>query len=90
MSKNKQAQAPKKNELSLVRSSAAEYLTLVAASGQGGIEAVSSPVSWAHRRLPNPQGKQNNRPFSIARSHPFLRQDLADFYPIRTVSRGVG
>ena len=34
MSKNKQPQAPKKNEVSLVRSSAAEYLTFVAAGGQ--------------------------------------------------------
>ena len=35
MSKNKQPQAPKKNEVSLVRSSAAEYLTFVAATGSG-------------------------------------------------------
>ncbi len=34
MSKNKQPQVPKKNEVSLVRSSAAEYLTFVAAGGQ--------------------------------------------------------
>ncbi len=34
MSKNKQPQAAKKNEVSLVRSSAAEYLTFVAAGGQ--------------------------------------------------------
>lgn len=33
MSKNKQQQVPKKNEVSLVRSSAAEYLTFVAAGG---------------------------------------------------------
>ena len=33
MSKNKQPLAPKKNEVSLVRSSAAEYLTFVAATG---------------------------------------------------------
>lgn len=33
MSKNKPPQAPKKNEVSLVRSSAAEYLTFVAATG---------------------------------------------------------
>ena len=33
MSKNKQAQAPQKNEVSIVRSSAAEYLTFVAAGG---------------------------------------------------------
>ncbi len=34
MSKNKQPQVPKKNEVSIVRSSAAEYLTFIAASGQ--------------------------------------------------------
>ena len=34
MSKNKPPQVPKKNEVSLVRSSAAEYLTFVAAGGQ--------------------------------------------------------
>ena len=33
MSKIKLSQAPKKNEVSLVRSSAAEYLTFVAADG---------------------------------------------------------
>ena len=33
MSKNKQPPVPKKNEVSLVRSSAAEYLTFVAATG---------------------------------------------------------
>ncbi|MCX6933923.1 MAG: cell filamentation protein Fic, partial [Verrucomicrobia bacterium] len=32
--------AKQKAEISLVRSSAAEYLTFVAASGQGGVEAV--------------------------------------------------
>ncbi|MDP2804966.1 MAG: RhuM family protein, partial [Gallionellaceae bacterium] len=36
MSKNKQPQVAKRNEVSLVRSSAAEYLTFVAAGGQSG------------------------------------------------------
>jgi len=45
MSKNKQPQVPKKNEVSLVRSSAAEYLTFVAASGQGGVEAIYADES---------------------------------------------
>jgi len=40
MSKNKPPQVAKKNEVSILRSSAAEYLTFVAASGQGGVEAV--------------------------------------------------
>jgi hypothetical protein len=43
MNKNKpttSARAKKKAEVSLVRSSAAEYLTFVADSGPGGVEAV--------------------------------------------------
>jgi hypothetical protein len=38
--KNKQVQKTGAKETSIVRSSAAEYLTFVAASGQGGVEAV--------------------------------------------------
>ncbi len=38
-------------DLSLVRSSAAEYLTFVAASGQGGVEAVYADESiWLTQR----------------------------------------
>ncbi|MHB8226206.1 virulence RhuM family protein [Acidithiobacillus sp.] len=52
MSKNKQPQVPKKNEASLVRSSAAEYLTFVAASGQGGIEAVYADENvWLTQKM---------------------------------------
>ena len=40
MSKRNPSQQSKKNEFSLVHSSAAEYLTFIASSGQGGIEAV--------------------------------------------------
>lgn len=40
MASRKSPQPPKKPEVSLVRSSAAEYLTFVAAAGQGGVEAV--------------------------------------------------
>lgn len=40
MSKSKNPKVPGKNEISLVRSSAAEYLTFVAASGTGGVEVV--------------------------------------------------
>ncbi len=40
MNKSKPLQVTKKNEASIVRSSAAEYLTFIAASGQGGVEAV--------------------------------------------------
>jgi len=52
MSKNKQPLAPKKNEVSLVRSSAAEYLTFVAASGHGGVEAVYADENvWVTQKM---------------------------------------
>jgi hypothetical protein len=52
MSKNKPPQAPKKNEVSLVRSSAAEYLTFVAASGNGGVEAVYADENvWITQKM---------------------------------------
>jgi hypothetical protein len=41
-----------KTEVSLVRSSAAEYLTLVAASGQGGVEAVYADENvWLSQKM---------------------------------------
>ena len=40
MSQRKPPQPPKKAEVSIVRSSVAEYLTCIAASGKGGVEAV--------------------------------------------------
>jgi hypothetical protein len=43
---------PKKNEVSLVRSSAAEYLTFVAASGHGGVEAVYADENvWVTQKM---------------------------------------
>ena len=44
---------PKKEaEVSLVRSSAAEYLTFVAASGQGGVEAVYADENvWLSQKM---------------------------------------
>jgi len=55
MSKKKQApsgRARKKTEVSLVRSSAAEYLTFVAASGQGGVEAVYADENvWLSQKM---------------------------------------
>lgn len=52
MSKNKHPLAPKKNEVSLVRSSAAEYLTFVAASGHGGVEAVYADENvWVTQKM---------------------------------------
>ena len=52
MSKKKPPQVPKKNEVSLVRSSAAEYLTFVAASGTGGVEAAYADESiWLSQKM---------------------------------------
>ena len=49
---NRRPSPPKKTEVSLVRSSAAEYLTFVAASGQGGIEAVYADESiWVTQKM---------------------------------------
>ncbi len=42
----------KKNEVSIVRSSAAEYLTFVAAAGQGGVEAVYADENvWLTQKM---------------------------------------
>jgi hypothetical protein len=55
MSKKKptpRSRAKKKAEASLVRSSAAEYLTFVAASGQGGVEAVYADENvWLSQKM---------------------------------------
>lgn len=50
--KNKQLQKAEKKETSIVRSSAAEYLTFVAASGEGGVEAVYADENiWLTQKL---------------------------------------
>jgi len=55
MSRNKPTtggRAKKKTEASVVRSSAAEYLTFVAASGQGGVEAVYADENvWLSQKM---------------------------------------
>ena len=52
MSDKKLPQGPKKNEVSIVRSSAAEYLTFVASSGQGGVEAVYADENvWITQKM---------------------------------------
>ena len=49
---NRRPSPPKKTEVSLVRSSAAEYLTFVAASGEGGVEAVYADESiWVTQKM---------------------------------------
>jgi len=50
--KNKQLQKTGAKETSIVRSSAAEYLTFVAASGQGGVEAVYADENiWLTQKM---------------------------------------
>ena len=52
MKSGKPSKQPKKTEVSLVRSSAAEYLTFVAASGQGGVEAIFADESvWLTQKM---------------------------------------
>jgi hypothetical protein len=52
MKSGKPPKLTKKTEVSLVRSSAAEYLTFVAASGQGGVEAVYANESiWLTQKM---------------------------------------
>jgi hypothetical protein len=52
MTTKKPPQASQKREVSIVRSSAAEYLTFVAASGQGGIEAIYADESiWVTQKM---------------------------------------
>lgn len=50
--KNKQLQQTGKKEISIVRSSAAEYLTFVAATGKGGVEAIYSDENiWLTQKM---------------------------------------
>lgn len=52
MSKSRETKGSAKKELSLVRSSAAEYLTFVAASGTGGVEAVYADENiWLTQKM---------------------------------------
>lgn len=50
--KNKQLQKAGKKETSIVRSSAAGYLTFVAATGMGGVEAVYADENiWLTQKM---------------------------------------
>jgi hypothetical protein len=52
MSEKKNPQVPMRREASMVRSSAAEYLTFVAASGKGGVEAVYADENiWLTQKM---------------------------------------
>ena len=50
--KNKGVQTSGENEVSIIRSSAAEYLTFIAASGEGGVEAVYAAENiWLSQKM---------------------------------------
>lgn len=52
MSKNKNPQIGKNNGVSIIRSSAAEYLTFVASSGKGGVEAIYADENiWLTQKM---------------------------------------
>lgn len=52
MTKRKPPQLPKNTDASLVRSSAAEYLTFIAANGQSGVEAIYADESiWLSQKM---------------------------------------
>ncbi len=52
MSKNKPPQVSKKTDIAIIRSSAAEYLTFIAASGHGGVEAVYADENvWITQKM---------------------------------------
>lgn len=52
MSDKKNPQVPMRRETSMIRSSAAEYLTFVAASGKGGVEAVYADENiWLTQKM---------------------------------------
>jgi hypothetical protein len=52
MTQRKTPQSSKNKEVSIVRSSAAEYLTFIAASGQGGVEAMYADESiWLTQKM---------------------------------------
>ena len=52
MAQRKTPQSSKNKEVSIVRSSAAEYLTFIAASGQGGVEAIYADESiWLTQKM---------------------------------------
>ena len=52
MKKNKSLPSAFKSEISLIRSSAAEYLTFIAAQGQGGVEALYADENvWLTQKM---------------------------------------
>ena len=61
MSDSRTPHTSEKQNTSNVRSSAAEYLTFVAASGQGGVEAVFADDSvWMTQKITAADGKNYN------------------------------
>ena len=52
MSQHNPSPPTRKSDVSILRSSTAEYLTFVAASGQGGVEAVYADESiWVTQKM---------------------------------------
>ncbi len=84
MSKNKQPQVPKKKEVSLVRSSAAEYLTFIAAAGQGGVEAVYADENiWLTQKMMGALYDVETHPINYHLKKVFADSELEEVSVIR-------
>ena len=86
MSKRKPPQVPKKNEVSIVRSSAAEYLTFVAASGHGGVEAVYADENvWITQKMMGLLYDVDVRTVNYHLKNVFSSSELAEDSVIRNI-----
>ena len=86
MNKSKPPQVPKKNEISIVRSSAAEYLTFVAASGHGGVEAVYADENvWITQKMMGLLYDVDVRTVNYHLKNVFSSSELAEDSVIRNI-----
>ncbi len=86
MNKSKPPQVPKKNEVSIVRSSAAEYLTFVAASGHGGVEAVYADENvWITQKMMGLLYDVDVRTVNYHLKNVFSSSELAEDSVIRNI-----
>jgi hypothetical protein len=86
MNKRKPPQVPKKNEASIVRSSAAEYLTFVAASGHGGVEAVYADENvWITQKMMGLLYDVDVRTVNYHLKNVFSSSELAEDSVIRNI-----
>lgn len=86
MNKRKPPQVPKKNEVSIVRSSAAEYLTFVAASGHGGVEAVYADENvWITQKMMGLLYDVDVRTVNYHLKNVFSSSELAEDSVIRNI-----